>query len=50
MMYPIMFALIAVGRKAYSETSQTSEIERFVKTVSGFHPLTIFTKCSILDV
>ena len=36
MMYPIIFVLIAVGTKAYSEPSQTSEIERFVKTVSAF--------------
>ena len=46
----VIFLLIAVGTKAYSESSQTSEKERFAKTVKYFHQLTIFTKRCILDV
>ena len=33
---------------AYSETCQTSKMERFAKTVNGFQPFNIFTKRSIL--
>ena len=33
-----------------SKTAATSKIERFVIIVNGFQPLTIITKCSILDV
>ena len=33
-----------------SSTAATSKMERFVITVNGFQPLTIITKCSILDV
>ena len=36
--------------EVYSETCQTSKIERFAKIVHGFDPLTIFKKFSILDV
>ena len=36
--------------EAYSESCQTSKIERFTKTVYGFKPLIIFLKRSILDV
>ena len=35
---------------AYSEPSQPSKLERFVKLVIGLQPLTIFAKRSILDV
>ena len=34
----------------YSESYQTSKMERFVKTVNGFYPLTGSAKRSILDV
>ena len=33
-----------------SRTAATSKMERFVMIVKGFQPLTIVTKCSILDV
>ena len=33
-----------------SSTTATSKIELFGKVVNGFQPLTIITKCSILDV
>ena len=36
--------------KTYSELCQTTKMERFVKIINGFHPLTSFTKCSISDV
>ena len=32
-----------------SRTASTSKMERFVMIVNGFQPLTIITKCSILD-
>ena len=33
-----------------SRTAATSKMEIFVILVNGFQPLTIITKCSILDV
>ena len=36
--------------KEYSKPNQTSKMEFFAKINNGFHPLTIFTKNSILDV
>ena len=33
-----------------SRTGATSKMERFVMIVNGFQPLTIITKCSILNV
>ena len=33
-----------------SRTAATSKMEHFVIIVNGFQPLTIITKCSILDV
>ena len=33
-----------------SRTSATSKMEHFVMIVNGCQPLTIITKCSILDV
>ena len=33
-----------------SRTAATSKMELFVIIVKGFQPLTIITKCSILDV
>ena len=33
-----------------SEPCQTSKTERFAKTANNWKPLTIFAKCSILDV
>ena len=33
-----------------SRTAATSKMERFVIIINGFQPLTIITKCSILDV
>ena len=35
--------------EAYSELCQTSKMEYFAKIVSGFYPLTIFVKCSMLN-
>ena len=35
--------------KAYSEPCRTSKMKLVVKIVNGFQPLTIFTKCFILD-
>ena len=34
----------------YSEPCETSKMERFVKIVNNFKPLTIFGKRSILDI
>ena len=36
--------------EAYSEPSQTSKMELFVKIINGWKPLTFLTKSSILDV
>ena len=33
-----------------SRTAATSKMEHFVIIVNGFQPLTIITKCSILDI
>ena len=33
-----------------SRTAATTKMERFVIIVNGWEPLTIITKCSILDV
>ena len=33
-----------------SRAASTSKIEHFVIIINGFQPLTIITKCSILDV
>ena len=41
---PLMWALFG------SRAAATSKIECFVIIVNGFQPLTIITKCSILDV
>ena len=35
---------------AYSEPSQTSKMERFVKEIINFQPLTIFAKHTVIDV
>ena len=42
-----MFEKISRGG---SRTVATSKMELFVIIVNGFQPLTIITKCSILDV
>ena len=36
--------------EAYLEPCQKSKMERFMKIFNVFQPLTIFAKCSILDV
>ena len=36
--------------KSRSRAAAPSKVERFVIIVNGFQPLTIITKCSILDV
>ena len=36
--------------EAYSEPSRTYKMELFAKVVNRFHSLSIFAKCSILDV
>ena len=41
---------IEPSRGAYSEPSHPSKMELFAKMVIGFQPITIFAKCSILDV
>ena len=38
------------GNRGRSRTAATSKMELFVIIVNGFQPLTIITKCSILDV
>ena len=38
------------GPRDGSRAAATSKMERFVIIVNGFQPLTIITKCSILDV
>ena len=38
------------GSEAFSESCQIYEMEFFVKIVNNFHPLTVFTKNSILDI
>ena len=38
------------GREVYWEACQTSKMESFAKTVTDPRPLTIFAKCSNLDV
>ena len=38
------------GVRGRSGTTATSKMERFVIIVNGWKPLTIITKCSILDV
>ena len=50
-----MFSLILFSRqvpniRGGSRTAATSKMELFVVIVSGFQPLFIITKCSILDV
>ena len=35
---------------AYSEICQTSKMERFANVINSLNLLTIFAKCSILDV
>ena len=38
------------GSRGGSRAAATSKIERFVRKVNDFQPLTIITRCSILDV
>ena len=40
----------ATCRGGWSRAAATSKMERFVIIVNGWQPLTIITKCSILDV
>ena len=40
----------ALQSEAYSEQNRTSKMEFFTKRINGFHPLTMLTKNSILDV
>ena len=42
--------LFAEKVKGGSRAAATSKMERFVIIVNGWKPLTIITKCSILDV
>ena len=41
--------LYSVLSEAYSEHIHASKIERFAKIDKGWIPLTVFTKCSVLD-
>ena len=50
-----IFFISSAGRtesvqRGGSRTAATSKMEHFVRIVNGFQPLTIITKCSILDV
>ena len=45
--HPIKITKGGIGR---SRTVATSKTELFVIIFNGFHPLIIFTNCSILDV
>ena len=36
--------------ETYSQPSQTSKMEVFIKIVNGFQPFTVFIKSSILDI
>ena len=44
------FYLSSLKSRGGSRTAATSKMERFVIIVNGWKPLTIITKCSILDV
>ena len=46
----VFFELTLQFLEAYSEPCEASEEERFAKIVTGFEPLTIFAKRSMLDV
>ena len=45
-----MFQIKVVLDRGGSRTAATSKMELFVIIVNGFQPLTIITKCPILDV
>ena len=42
--------LLKINHRDRSRAAETSKMERFVKIVNGWRPLTIITKRSILDV
>ena len=42
--------IVSKGGRGGSRVSGASKMERFVIIVNGWNPLTIITKCSILDV
>ena len=42
--------IVSKGGRGGSRVSGTSKMERFVIIANGWNPLTIITKCSILDV
>ena len=44
----VLFLLI--NTRGGSKAAETSKMKHFVTIVNGFQPLTIITKCSILDV
>ena len=47
---PVKNSLIVNLTRGGSRTASTSKMEHFVIIVNGWKPLTIITKCSILDV
>ena len=51
-MHFVLLILLVIGGiiRGGSRTSATSKMELSVKIVNGFQPLTIITKCPILDV
>ena len=51
-MHFVLLILLVIGGiiRGGSRTAATSKMEHFVIIVNGFQPLTIITKCSILDV
>ena len=46
----VTFAKMYLVIRGGSRTATTSKMEHFVIIVNGWKPLTIITKCSILDV
>ena len=47
---PARFPFKVIDIRDGSRTAATSKMEHFVIIVNGWKPLTIITKCSILDV
>ena len=46
-----LYSIIKIlSTEAHSEACQTCKVELFAKLVTGFQPLNVFAKCSILDV
>ena len=50
LLFNLYSTIKVLSTEAYSEACQTSKVELFAKLVTGFQPLNVFRKCSILDV